>query len=80
MSLAPAVVPACFTLSHVMRAKKEGMGIVDEEAFVVGLLVTIIIASLCFIGYKNVAWCIVLPPMLLVLIGSIYQRIRHTYE
>jgi hypothetical protein len=76
----PVLVPIFFNFTHVLQSRKKGMTVVDEEIFIVGLMMVVLIATIIRATHKTVGWCLVLPPLLLVLLGTIYQLVRSRKE
>lgn len=72
----PVIVPVFFSLQNVLRCREEGITHVDGDVFVVGMLMVVIVASLVHATNKTVGWYFCLPPLLLLLIGTLYQRFR----
>jgi len=72
----PVVVPILFNLQHVLRCRLEGTTMLDEDIFVIGLLMVVVVACLVQTTNTTTGWCFTLPPLLLLLIGTFYQRIR----
>lgn len=72
----PVIVPVFFSLQNTLRCRVEGATPVDGDVFVVGMLMVVIVASVVHVTNKTVGWCFCLPPLLLLLIGTFYQRFR----
>lgn len=76
----PALVPTSFLLAFALRGRHKGFNTVDEEGFIVALLFTSLVAAVGESVSRTLGYFLVVPPMVLLLIGTIYQRCRHTYE
>ena len=76
----PALVPTSFLLAFALRTRKKVMTTFDEEGFVVALLFTSFVAALGESVSKLASYILVVPPMILLVMGTIYQRCRHTYD
>ena len=72
-----ALVPSFFTIFHTFRSLSEGMTTGDEEICVIGLIMIVLVSCIELYVDKMMAWVFVLPPMILVTIGPLYQKLRY---
>ena len=71
------IVPTIFTGFHTIRSHSEGMTQADEEICIIGLVMIVLITCVELYVNKIIAFLFVLPPMILVTIGPLYQRLRY---
>ena len=72
-----AIVPTIFTGLHTLRSHSEGMTRADEEISMIGLIMIVLITCVELYVNKTIAFLFVLPPMILVTMGPLYQRLRY---
>ena len=75
-----AVVPAAFAFYHALRSSHEVMTTADEHAIVVAILTAIGVAVVGAKVSRAAAWVFVASPLLLLVIGHAYQRLRNVRE
>lgn len=72
-----ALVPSFFTIFHTFRSFSEGITTDDEEISVIGLIMIVLVSCIEIYVNKMIAWIFVLPPLILVTIGPLYQKLRY---
>jgi hypothetical protein len=75
-----SVVPAAFAFYHALRSSREEMTPADEHAIVVAILTAVAVAVVGARVSRAGAWAFVGFPLLLLVIGHVYQRLRTVRE
>ena len=75
-----SVVPAAFAFYHALRSSQEEMTTADEHAIVVAILTAVGVAVVGAKASRAGAWAFVASPLLLLVIGHVYQRLRNVRE
>ena len=71
-----ALVPCGFSLAHLYRHKHDDFAGDVTDTASQAILVSAVVAMIGFYGGPAWSWSIVAPPLVLVVVFTIYQHIR----